>query len=118
MIISFTSAKAAPGERLGIEVKVAPAASGSVSVEIERFDPVFGWQFYREVQAFASGGLASVPFTPPAVGTWRAKATYEGSSTDSPERRRLHLPARFLSETGECGGRGAHSPPSHPHEPQ
>jgi hypothetical protein len=58
--------------------------SGPVSVVIERFDPVFGWQFYRETQALVSGGLASVPFTPPAVGSWRAKATYEGSRTASP----------------------------------
>jgi hypothetical protein len=82
--ISFSSAKAAPGQGLSIDVKIAPAESGPVSVDIERFDPVFGWQFYREAHAYASGGLASVPFTPPAVGQWRAKATYEGSSTASP----------------------------------
>jgi hypothetical protein len=82
--ISFSSAKAAPGEGLSIDVKVAPAESGPVSVEIERFDPVFGWQFYREERALVSEGLATVPFTAPAVGTWRAKATYEGSSTASP----------------------------------
>ena len=28
--------------------------------------------------------LATVPFTPPAVGQWRANATYEGSRTASP----------------------------------
>jgi hypothetical protein len=82
--ISFTSSKAAAGEALAIDVKVAPAESGPVSVEIERFDPVFGWQFYREEHVQANGGLASVPFTPPAVGMWRAKATYEGSLTASP----------------------------------
>jgi hypothetical protein len=82
--ISFTSAKATPGQGLGIDVKVSPAESGPVSIEIERFDPVFGWQFYRGVNAFVSDGLASVPFTPPAVGQWRAKATYEGSSVASP----------------------------------
>jgi hypothetical protein len=65
-------------------VKVSPGASGPVTVDIERFDPVFGWQFYRESQATASGGLASVAFTPPAVGRWRAKATYGGSRTFSP----------------------------------
>ncbi len=82
--ISFSAAKAAPGQGLAIEVKVSPAQSGPVAVAIERFDPVFGWQFYREVHASASGGAASVPFTPPAVGRWRAKATYEGSRTASP----------------------------------
>jgi hypothetical protein len=82
--ISFSSAKAASGQGLDVDVKVAPAESGPVEVVIERFDPVFGWQFYREEHAYVSGGLASVPFTPPAVGSWRAKATYKGSRTASP----------------------------------
>jgi hypothetical protein len=82
--ISFSSSKAAAGQPLSIDVKIAPAESGPVSVEIQRFDPVFGWQFYREEHASASGGLASIPFTPPTVGMWRAKANYEGSSTASP----------------------------------
>lgn len=82
--LSFTSNKATPGQGLGIDVKVSPAASGPITVDIERFDPVFGWQFYRESHAFASGGSASVPFAPPAVGRWRAKASYGGSRTASP----------------------------------
>jgi hypothetical protein len=82
--ISFTSREAAPGQALGIDVKIAPEVSGPVTVDIERFDPVFGWQFYREGHAFASGGLAVVSFTPPAVGRWRANATYHGSLTASP----------------------------------
>jgi hypothetical protein len=82
--ISFSSAKSSAGQGLGILVKISPAASGPVTVEIERFDPVFGWQFYRQASAFASGGSATVPFTPPAVGRWRAKASYGGSRTASP----------------------------------
>ncbi len=82
--LSFSSSKASPGEGIGIDVKVSPAASGPVVVEIERFDPVFGWQFYRQEIALVSEGSASVPFVPPAVGRWRAKASYEGSRTSSP----------------------------------
>jgi hypothetical protein len=82
--LSFSSAKASPGDGVGIDVKVSPAAAGPVVVEIERFDPVFGWQFYRQTTAFVSEGSASVPFVPPAVGQWRAKATYEGSRVSSP----------------------------------
>jgi hypothetical protein len=82
--LSFPAARAAPGQALGIDVKVSPTASGPVTVEIERFDPVFGWQFYRQARAFVSAGAASLPFVPPAVGRWRAKATYEGSRTSSP----------------------------------
>jgi hypothetical protein len=82
--LSFSTAKVALGQALGIDVKVSPAASGPVTVEIERFDPVFGWQFYRQVSAFVSEGSASVPFVAPAVGRWRAKATYGGSRVASP----------------------------------
>jgi hypothetical protein len=82
--ISFSSATASAGQGVGVSVKVTPAESGPVSVEIQRFDPVFGWQYYREEHVLASGGLASVGFTPPAVGRWRAKASYEGSRTASP----------------------------------
>jgi hypothetical protein len=82
--ISFGSSKAAAGQSVGVAVKVSPAVSGPVTVDIERFDPVFGWQFYREQHAFASGGSATLPFTPPAVGRWRARASYGGSRTASP----------------------------------
>jgi hypothetical protein len=81
--ISFGEGHAAPGEGVAINVKVSPAASGPVTVKIERFDPVFGWQFFQQVQAQVSGGAASIPFTPPAVGRWRANATYAGSRTSS-----------------------------------
>jgi hypothetical protein len=82
--LSFGVATAHAGEGLGIAVKVSPDASGPVTVDIERFDPVFGWQFYRESHANASGGSANIPFTPPAVGRWRAKASYGGSRAFSP----------------------------------
>ncbi len=82
--LSFGVATAHAGQALNIAVKVSPGASGPVTVDIERFDPVFGWQFYRESHATASGGSASVAFAPPAVGRWRAKATYGGSRTFSP----------------------------------
>jgi hypothetical protein len=82
--ISFGTAKATPGQGLGIQVKISPAESGPVTVDIERFDPVFGWQFYRQDQVAASEGLATVPFVPSSVGQWRANAKYQGSSIASP----------------------------------
>ena len=81
--VSFGEGHAAPGQGVSINVSVSPAASGRVTVDIERFDPVFGWQFYQQVQAEVSEGSASIPFTPPAVGRWRANATYAGSRTAS-----------------------------------
>jgi hypothetical protein len=82
--VGFGSEHASAGQGVGIDVRVTPAASGPVTVDIERFDPVFGWQFYRQVQAQASEGLAAIPFAPPAVGRWRVKANYAGSRTASP----------------------------------
>ncbi len=82
--LSFTSGSVRAGQPVGIDVKVSPAVSGPVTVEIERFDPVFGWQFYRESHAAVSSGSASVSFTPPTVGRWRANASYGGSRTASP----------------------------------
>ncbi len=82
--ISFSSSDAHARQPLAIDVAVAPALAGPVTVQIERFDPVFGWQFYRQQSAFERGGRASIQFAPPAVGRWRAKASFGGSRAASP----------------------------------
>ena len=82
--LSFSSSNVTLGGAVGIDVRITPDEAGPVTVEIERFAPVFGWQFYRDVKASASSGLASVYFAPPAVGLWRAQASYEGSAVASP----------------------------------
>jgi hypothetical protein len=67
-----------------INVKVSPAASGPVNIDIERLDPVFGWQFYSDETLQVSGGSAAAAFTPPSVGQWRAEASFLGSTFSSP----------------------------------
>jgi hypothetical protein len=79
-------ASAPAGRETPIHLHVSPAASGPVTVEIERFDPVFGWQFYRQLRAQVSAGTASLPFTAPAVGQFRVDAVYAGSRVSSPSR--------------------------------
>jgi hypothetical protein len=69
-------------------VGVLPDVSGPVKVRVDRFSPVFGWQFYGLLRGAVVGGTASIPFTPPAIGRWRAKATFEGTSTASPSSTR------------------------------
>jgi hypothetical protein len=83
-LIAFAAAHATAGGTVPIKVLVTPAESGPVKVEVQRFDPVFGWQFYREIEAQVNEGTAEIPFTPPAVGNWRAKASYAGSRVSSP----------------------------------
>ncbi len=88
--ISFSSAKASVGQSAPVEVHVSPSVSGPVTVDIERFDPVFGWQFYRQESGEVSGGTATLPFVAPAIGRWRVGGRYEGSRTASPSAARGH----------------------------
>jgi hypothetical protein len=82
--ISFGAEHGTAGQAVEIKVRVGPAAVGPVKVEVQRFDPVFGWQFYRTLEAGVNEGTASIPFTPPSPGNWRANATYAGSRVFSP----------------------------------
>ena len=67
-----------------IGVRVAPDASGPVTVDVERFDPLAGWQFYTRFQRRASGGSATIAFTPPTEGRWRVRATFDGTRIAAP----------------------------------
>ena len=78
------SAHVGPGRAVSIGVRIRPPAAGPVRVTIERFDPYAGWQFYRRAAARASGGSATVAFTPPSVGRWRARAEYLGTREAAP----------------------------------
>jgi hypothetical protein len=82
--IAFGATHGRAGRPIPIKVRVTPAAAGPVKVEVQRFDPVFGWQFYREIDAQVSEGSAEIQFTPPTVGNWRADASYAGSLVASP----------------------------------
>jgi hypothetical protein len=79
-------ASAVAGHATPIHIHVLHGDSGLVTVELERFDPLFGWQFYRQLRAPLHGGTASIPFTAPAVGQWRVDAVYAGSRVSSPSR--------------------------------
>jgi hypothetical protein len=82
------SAKAAPGRSMVLEARVAPRPGGGVvRMQINRFDPLEGWQFFRLIHVrVGSGGVASVGWTPPSVGRWEVRATYRGTRTSSPSR--------------------------------
>ena len=77
-------ARSLPGETVRIGVRVRPGVSGPVTILIERFDPLAGWQFFRRVGTAASAGSAGVAFTPPTEGKWRATAVYEGTRGAAP----------------------------------
>ena len=77
-------AQSSPGSTVTIAVGVGPDAAGPVTVDVERFDPLAGWQFFTRYRRTASGGLATIPFTPPAEGRWRVRATFDGNRQFAP----------------------------------
>jgi hypothetical protein len=73
-----------PGTSIRITANVAPAVDGPVTIEVDSFDPVQGWQFYRYYHVQAVGGVAQMPFVAPHIGRWRATASFDGTMTASP----------------------------------
>ena len=65
-----------PGTTVQIGVTTTPAVSGVVRIDIERFDPLAGWQFVRRVLTPSVNGRASISFVPPAVGRYRARGLF------------------------------------------
>lgn len=74
----------APGRVTRITANVTPAVDGPVTVQVDAFDPVERWQFYRRFHVTAVHGVAQILFLPPHIGRWRAAVSYDGSSTASP----------------------------------
>jgi hypothetical protein len=82
--VSLQPSKASPGQSVRVAVKISPGGAGPVRITLQRFDPLAGWQFFRQVTVQASGGSAGYSFTPPAVGRWRATAAFLGTRADAP----------------------------------
>ncbi len=73
-----------PGASVSLQVHVTPGVSGPATVEIDRFDPVAGWQFYKDERVDVADGRGAVSFTPPSTGQWLAQADFLGSRGASP----------------------------------
>ena len=73
----------APGTAVVLRPEVANATSGTVQIQIDRFDPLTGWHFNRLLRT-AMG--TSVNWTPPAEGRWRVRARFLGTIAASPSR--------------------------------
>jgi hypothetical protein len=77
-------AEVSPGSTVQIGVRVTRGASGPVTLDVERFDPLAGWQFHARFRPEASRGRADVAFTPPSEGRWRVRASFDGTRTAAP----------------------------------
>jgi hypothetical protein len=74
-----------PGSPLTLTLTTTPALqAGRVEIQIDRFDPLTGWQFNRKLRVPAS--RRTVTWTPPAAGRWRARAEFLGTMLASPSR--------------------------------
>jgi hypothetical protein len=72
--------KSSPGSTVALRVRVKPAVRGRVTVLVERFDPVSGWQFARRFETrTGSSGSVTVNYQPPSIGRYRARAFYNGT---------------------------------------
>ena len=67
-----------------VQVQLQPPVAGPVRITLQRFDPFAGWQFFRLVRVQASNGSATLSFTPPSQGRWRATAVYRGTRIAAP----------------------------------
>jgi hypothetical protein len=68
----------APGSVVPLTVQVTSASHGGhLIVEIDHFDPLFGWHFDSAMPGRVdAGGVLTVAWTPPSVGVFRVRARF------------------------------------------
>jgi len=85
--LAVSAASVAPGAPVTFTVGTSPAPDGgALELELDRFDPLTGWQFSRLIRLSVPGG--SVSWTPPALGRWRAHVRFLGTLAFSPSESR------------------------------
>jgi hypothetical protein len=81
--LTVSATELAPGAPVTFRAATSPSPqAGLIELRIDRFDPMTGWHFYRLVKVHAPGG--TLTWTPPALGRWRAHASFLGSLSSSP----------------------------------
>jgi hypothetical protein len=75
------AATVGPGTAVSLRPVVTNASSGMVTIQIDRFDPLTGWQFNRLLRVRVGEAAG---WRPPAEGRWRLRATFRGSIDASP----------------------------------
>jgi hypothetical protein len=74
----------APGRAARLALRVRPAVDGRAVIEVQRLDPIEGWQFQRRYRVSVRSGAADVSYSPPTVGRYRFFAEYRGTRTAAP----------------------------------
>jgi len=81
--LRLTASTVDPGTSVVLSPVVQNAGAGAIEIQIDRFDPLSGWQFNR-ILRLAVGG--SVTWRPPAEGRWHLRASFRGTIDASPSR--------------------------------
>src|SRR5437763_1142322 len=113
--ISFGSAKAAARQGVGIAVKVSPAASGPVTVDPERFDPVFGWQVLPRGARLRQRRLrdrAPLRLLPWGGGVRGPPTTAPAPQAPAPSASLIYSSSEPQPASSPCGRRRRSRPPS------
>jgi hypothetical protein len=77
------------GASVALTVAVDFSSAGAVRLEVDRFDPLTGWHFYRLYRLrLGSNGRTGISWRPPNIGHWRATASFGGTRTASPSSSR------------------------------
>jgi hypothetical protein len=72
-----------PGTPVVLSPVVDNASAGTISIQIDRFDPLTGWQFNRILRLQVG---TSVNWRPPTEVRWRLRASFRGTLDASPSR--------------------------------
>ena len=73
-----------PGDAATLRFAVGPGANGPALMEIDRYDPLNGWQYYMQVHLHVRNGAGTYAFTAPSIGEWRASGAFLGTRRFSP----------------------------------
>jgi len=82
-------------------VSTTAAAAGRAIVIVERFDPTFGWRFYKRRTITISGGRGSFTVPTQKIGRYRARAEFLGTRRFSPSRSRRAARLRVIAPLRE-----------------
>jgi hypothetical protein len=91
------SKEKAPGSSSTVQVNTSAAAAGKAIITVERFDPTFGWRFYKRRTITISGGRGSFTVPTQKIGRYRARAEFRGTRRFSPSRSRRTAKLRVVA---------------------
>jgi len=85
--LQVSAKEISPGAAVTLTTATAPNPGGGLAkLQVDRFDPLSGWQFHHIVTLPLRSGGSTVTWAPPALGRWRVRASFAGTTTFSPSR--------------------------------